>query len=420
LPRCPRPTASPRLHRPGTQPAAPCHVTLDIRHHHPYTSLCGIIPSVVESLPRLLRLAVGSPVQRGDATKMRFPRAIWLGILILALVAVAFLFYQRQRLSIEPSQITLPADGAEHNALRIGFPGFWFDGSWSGGFWFGGTVSEDLNAPKLRLLESRPGILEGVLLAPVNPGHTDLHLTWRHHTILVPVTFLFDPSDSFADGTPDFLRLHTAPDRQAFRGWFTSIAEAQADQPKLPAEIDDCAALLRFAYREALHAHDETWLNSHPTDSSLPSIRQYVYPQTPLGANLFRVRPGPFLPQDLSNGGFAQFADARTLMERNTYLVGRNLRVARPGDLIFYRQLDQNSPYDVPGATPHHSPFHSMIFCGEAGVVYHTGPIHQGKGEMRRLLLSDLLHHPDVRWRPLPENANFLGVYRWNILREGD
>ena len=346
-----------------------------------------------------------------DATKRGYPRAVWLGIVTLTLVAVAFLVYRRQRLSIEPSQVTLPADGAEHNALRIGLPQSPFTD----------TVTEATNgSPKLRLLESRSGTLEGMLLAPVTPGHTELHLTWRHHTILVPVTFLLDPSDSYADGTPDFLRLHTAQDRQAFRGWFTSIAEAQADQPKLPAEIDDCAALLRFAYREALHAHDETWLVTHPMETPQPSIRQYVYPQTPLGANLFRVRPGPFSPEDLGNGSFAQFADARTLMERNTYLVGRDLRQARPGDLIFYRQLDQNSPYDVPGATPHHSPFHSMIFCGESGVVYHTGPIHQGKGEMRRLLLSDLLHHPDTRWRPLPENANFLGVYRWNILREGD
>ncbi len=390
-------------------------MTLDILRHHPDASLCGIIPSVVET----------SAVPMEDARKTGFTPALWLGILALILVAVAFLAYQRQRLSIEPSQVILPADGAEHNALRIGFPGFrfggsWFEGSWFGRVWFGGTVSENRNTPKLRLLESRPGMLEGVLLAPVNPGHTNLHLTWRHHTILVPVTFLFDPSDSFADGTPDLLRLHTAQDRQAFRSWFTSIAQAQADQPKLPAEIDDCAALLRFAYRETLHAHDEAWLVSHSMETPQPSIRQYVYPQTPLGANLFRVRPGPFLPEDLTSGAFAQFADARTLMERNTYLVGRDLRRARPGDLLFYRQLDQNSPYDVPGVTPHHSPFHSMIFCGESGVVYHTGPIHQGKGEMRRLLLNDLLHHPDARWRPLPENANFLGVYRWNILREGD
>jgi hypothetical protein len=37
---------------------------------------------------------------------------------------------------------------------------------------------------------------------------------------------------------------------------------------------------------------------------------------------------------------------------------------------------------------------------------------------MRRVLLADLLHHPDPRWRPTPSNPNFLGVYRWNILHE--
>jgi hypothetical protein len=351
---------------------------------------------------------------------VRFPHAArtarWLGGagFVLGLIASGLaISYHQQHVSIEPGQIILSADGAEHDALRIRVPRSWFSG----------TVTV-VSGPKLRLLESKDSsghtVLDGILLAPVTPGQVELHLRWRHRNFLVPVTFLFDPSDSFGDGTPDFLRLHTAQDRQAFRGWFISIAEAQADQPKLPAEIDDCAALLRFAYREALHAHDETWLSRHLTESPRPSIRQYVYPQTPLGANLFRVRPGPFLPQDLGNGSFAQFADARTLMERNTFLVGRDLRLARPGDLIFYRQLDQNSPYDVPDATQYHSPFHSMIFCGEDGVVYHTGPIHPGKGEMRRLQLSDLLHHPDARWHPLPENANFLGVYRWNILREGD
>ena len=176
--------------------------------------------------------------------------------------------------------------------------------------------------------------------------------------------------------------------------------KAQADQARLPAEIDDCAALLRFAYREALHAHDEIWLSSHPVESPLPSIRQYVYPQTPLGANLFRVRPGPFAPEDLKNGSFAQFADAQTLMERNTYRIGRDLRLARPGDLIFYRQLDQDSPYDVPGAPRNHSPFHSMIVCGENGVVYHTGPIHHGKGEMRRLLRDRFVAPPGCALAP--------------------
>jgi uncharacterized protein len=38
---------------------------------------------------------------------------------------------------------------------------------------------------------------------------------------------------------------------------------------------------------------------------------------------------------------------------------------------------------------------------------------------MRRVSMGDLLRHPDARWRPLEQNSNFLGVYRWNILREG-
>jgi hypothetical protein len=65
-----------------------------------------------------------------------------------------------------------------------------------------------------------------------------------------------------------------------------------------------------------------------------------------------------------------------------------------------------------------------MILTGAAHdwVVYDTGPIgsgpHQMSGEVRRVALDDLLHHPDTRWRPIPGNSNFLGVYRWSILRE--
>lgn len=343
----------------------------------------------------------------------------WLAAVAVFAVSIALICHH-QHLTIDPAQITLPADGSEHDAFRIRLP----DPSW-----LANRVTQE-TGPAVRLLDSGEGaILDGLLQSPVSPGHTQLKLLWRHHTYQLPVTFLLDAADTYGDGTPDFLRLHSTQDQQAFRTWFTAIAEAQAAQAKLPAEIDDCAALLRFAYRETLHAHDAAWLNNHPAAlASLPSIRQYTYPQTPLGANLFRVRPGPFRPEDLGDGTFAQFADAQTLMEHNTHLVGRDLRVARPGDLIFYRQLDlpQDSPYDVPGAphnsSQHHSPFHSMIVCGENGsrVVYHTGPIHHGKGEMRSLMVTDLLHHPDARWRPLPENANFLGVYRWNILREGD
>jgi uncharacterized protein YfaT (DUF1175 family) len=218
--------------------------------------------------------------------------------------------------------------------------------------------------------------------------------------------------DRFGDGTPDFLRLTDPADQAAFRRWFTLIAEYQTVRPRaeVPSEIADCASLLRYSYREALKRHDESWFQTSGIEvPALPGeIREWSYPHTPLGTALFRVRPGEFQPADLSNGAFAQFADAKTLVERNAYFVGRDVRAALPGDLLFYRQFGQSSPW------------HSMIVVRSASateVVYDTGPDHGQPGELRRVLLAELLDHPEPRWRPLPGNPNFLGVYRWNILR---
>jgi hypothetical protein len=223
-------------------------------------------------------------------------------------------------------------------------------------------------------------------------------------------------TDRFADGTPDFLRLTDLADQAAFRQWFTTIADFQAVRPRanVPAEITDCASLLRYSYREALKRHDDTWFISTGTEvAALPGeIRAWRYPETPLGAGLFRVRPGSFEPADATNGAFAQFADAKTLVERNAYFVSRDLNQAQPGDLLFYRQFGQSSPW------------HSMIvtrIAGQSAVVYDTGPIdhtaHGKSGELRRVLLAELIDHPQPQWRPVPGNPNFLGVYRWNILR---
>jgi uncharacterized protein YfaT (DUF1175 family) len=219
-------------------------------------------------------------------------------------------------------------------------------------------------------------------------------------------------TDRFGDGTPDFLRLTDPVDQAAFRQWFTAIADFQAIRPRqeVPAEITDCASLLRFAYREALKRHDDSWFAATGIEvAALPGeIHAWRYPETPLGAGLFRIRPGSFEPADASNGTFAQFADAKTLVERNAFFVSRDAREAKPGDLLFYRQFGQSSPW------------HSMIVTqigGQAAVVYDTGTNHGKAGELRRVTLAELLNHPQPQWRPVASNPNFLGVYRWNILR---
>jgi hypothetical protein len=219
-------------------------------------------------------------------------------------------------------------------------------------------------------------------------------------------------TDRFGDGTPDFLRLTDPADQAAFRQWFTLIADYQAVRPRadVPAEITDCASLLRYSYREALKRHDDSWFMATGIEvSALPGeIRAWRYPETPLGAELFRVRAGTFNAADTTNGAFAQFADAKTLVERNAYLVSRDVREAQPGDLLFYRQFGQSSPW------------HSMIVTrigGQTAVVYDTGEDHGKAGALRRVALDELVGHPQPQWRPLASNPNFLGVYRWNILR---
>ena len=213
-----------------------------------------------------------------------------------------------------------------------------------------------------------------------------------------------------AEGVRDILRLDDETDRRVFRTWFTFLAEIQFYRPpdRVPREIKDCAALIRFAYREALREHDGAWASALDLDAvpAEGSVRKYNYPRTPTGASLFRVQPG-------DSGAFAQFADASTLHRLNAFFVTRDIRRAQAGDLLFYRQLEQDLP------------FHAMVYVGRSHfepearnwIVYHTGPLNGGSGEVRRPSVEELMRHPSPRWRPAPGNGNFLGVYRWNILR---
>jgi uncharacterized protein YfaT (DUF1175 family) len=309
---------------------------------------------------------------------------------------------KRETLVISPTDVALPADGAEHKGIEVRL-------SRGGYLKADDVVIERIPARVVRDSE-RQLIVE--VRSPINAGTQVLLLRYRGKASPVALHFDPDDKDSIGDGTPDFLRLHTAKDRADFRAWFAALADTAATLPqqKLPSEINDCAALLRWCYRGALHAHDTAWLETMPIDAMPPleSVSQYVYPFTPLRAGLFRVHAGRYMPEDAANGSFAQFADAKTLWQHNTFFISRDVRAARTGDLLFYRQLEQNSPY------------HSMVLTGTGNewAVYHTGPIGNGPGEVRRVLITDLMHHPDTRWRPISQNSNFLGVYRWNILRE--
>lgn len=223
--------------------------------------------------------------------------------------------------------------------------------------------------------------------------------------------------DSFGDGFPACARLDRASDRENFTRWMTFLAEAAYYHPSPPAteEVQDCAALIRYAYRNALAAHTPAWHREVglPYEPGFADISKYAYPRWPLGRSLFRTRPGPFAAADLQNSAFGEFADARTLMMYNSFPVSRDVQAARPGDLLFFQQPDQSEP------------FHMILFVGRSHfqlwgadwIVYHTGDLDGRRGEVRHLQVALLMQHPDPRWRPLAANPRFLGVYRLDLLR---
>lgn len=254
--------------------------------------------------------------------------------------------------------------------------------------------------------------------AGVVPGSAEIQVTIAGaKPATAHLSLGLETRDSAEDGTPDFLRLEDEHDRRAFRRWFTYLAEAQYFQAPSarPPEINDCAALIRYAYREALVAHDGAWAASArlPLVPAFESSAKYQYPYTPLGPALFRTKPGPFRAADLDDGSFLQFADAHALWRYNSHFVSLDLSRALPGDLLFFRQRAGREP------------FHSMIYLGNSQlrpdgkryVLYHTGPQGDDPGEIKRLTIEELMEFPQPEWRPTRSNPAFLGVARWNILR---
>ena len=202
-------------------------------------------------------------------------------------------------------------------------------------------------------------------------------------------------------------RLADDADRAAFRSWFTFLADAQFERPT--SDVIDCASLVRHAFREALRPHTPAWYQRSrlPLTVAFPDVR--ATPPVRDGAwLLFRVARSP--------DRFAEFADAATLVRLNARHIGRDARAARPGDLLFFVQDGRGD--EAGGAN------HLMVFVGESRfeengrdwLVYHTGPTDSGPGEVRKATLADMTRHPSPRWRPLPANPAFAGVFRLAVL----
>ena len=196
-------------------------------------------------------------------------------------------------------------------------------------------------------------------------------------------------------------------DREAFRTWFVALLEQQLDgiSPAWEPAQRDCAGLLRFAFREAWGPHTEAWRE------------RTGYPASPVATDPSPALAGPWRHAFPTPEGWRPFAKGAFLRAYACVPAGRELSEAKPGDLIFFAR-----------GGSHPEPDHAMAFVrpdadGQPVLLYHTGPEGTGltrkDGEIRRVRLDDLLHHPDADFRPLPENPAFLGLYRWKVLCNG-
>lgn len=224
--------------------------------------------------------------------------------------------------------------------------------------------------------------------------------------------------DSDRDGYPDIVEFGDGSGAgNSFRDWFCVIAESQYYQPSdIWYDVHkDCAGLIEFAYREALKLHDKAWARNYRflTDVNRDDGRGYYYPQVPLiGKRIFRVKGGVFDPDQVQKD-FAPGASGSVIRMNCMKLVSRNVKDAKSGDVLFYFHDDNLK-----------MPSHAMIYVKEKDssdpldgyLIYHTGPGYTNSGLMKKVLLRDMLRHPDPSWRPSEANTFFLGVYKWKIL----
>jgi uncharacterized protein YfaT (DUF1175 family) len=169
--------------------------------------------------------------------------------------------------------------------------------------------------------------------------------------------------------------LRSPADRAAFCRWFTFLAESRAFAHKRLPGVSDNNGLLAWAYREALTEHTPHWYRSLelPVVPAMPSV------QDPAG-----LQPEP----------------ARIL-------VSRRIEDARPGDLLLFRPSGNVPPL--------------MIFIGASQVlpspkqwvVYLENAKHAQK-----ISIDTLCGALSPQCRPLPDNPDFLGVWRLELLAE--
>ena len=169
----------------------------------------------------------------------------------------------------------------------------------------------------------------------------------------------------------------------AFRGWFTRIVwEQYRVGPNGRWTHRDCAGLVRFALKEAFATHDGKWKRTNSVSGMLapPEI-------------ILSLEQKKELPEWTFERGIQ-------LVQKHTRFITKDINQALPGDVLFYDFGDTQ---------------HLMIWMGSY-IAYHNGSHSKNDSGLRKQTLKSLMTWKDTRWRPLEQNPNFIGIYRFSFL----
>ncbi len=114
------------------------------------------------------------------------------------------------------------------------------------------------------------------------------------------------------------------------RAWMSFIAADQIRRGPSPRWFHrDCAGLARFAVAEALRPHDLRWRRANGFSGRLP-------PEVELRPEQASLLNG----WTTLTGEQQAFVTALALIQKNSRWLGRESAMARPGDLLFFDQGD--------------------------------------------------------------------------------
>lgn len=203
--------------------------------------------------------------------------------------------------------------------------------------------------------------------------------------------------------------LLNAEQSACFRAWITFIVAQQYQRGPSPRWFHrDCAGLARYAVSETLRLHDARWRQANGLEGErLPSELRLHDTQSKELTHWVGL-----------DGSRQSFVTAQAMIHRNSQPIGKAPAVARPGDLLFFDQGDDQ---------------HLMIWMGR-WIAYHNGqtpvaahrprnerrsagPAHANEDNgLRAVTLAELMQWKDTRWRPRDDNPNFAGFYRLAFL----